>query len=266
MWSTAVCVAVLSLAPSQAGRLALTNVRPTLGFLGAPRTDNKVLPGDVYYLAFDIDGLTVDANGKGRYSLALDVTDPSGKSIFKQDPITKEAVSAFGGSHVPESIRLNVGLEQAPGEYTVKVTIADLANRASQTLSQKVQVQRREFGLVHLSLTGDLEGQVPVPPVGVPGQVVQVRVLAVGFARGSNKQPNVTAELRVVDATGKPAMAKPFSGTIHENIPENAPVLLVPFTLPLTRAGKFAIEVKATDHVSKKTATVTFPLTVVEAK
>lgn len=38
------------------------------------------------------------------------------------------------------------------------------------------------------------------------------------------------------------------------------------FVLPLNRAGKFTIELKATDLLSNKTSQVSFPLTVLESK
>jgi hypothetical protein len=266
MWTTAVCLAALSLAPGQAGRLALTNVRPTYGPLGAARPDHKVLPGDVYYLSFDIDGLQTDAAGKARYSIAIDVADSGGKNLFKQEPYTQEAANAFGGHSVPASIRLSPSVEQKSGDYTVKVTVTDLIGKGSQSHTQAVQVLPRGFGLVQLAVTGDPDGQMPVPFVGVPGQTMYVHVVAVGFGRDRAKKPHVSVEMSIRDEQGKATMAKPFSGEVKENIAENSPLLPLPFTLPLGRPGKFTITVKATDQTSQKTAELSFPLTVVERK
>jgi hypothetical protein len=267
MWTTVVCVAALSLAPGQAGRLALVNVRPTYGPLGSARPDHTILPGDVYYLSFDIDGLRADGAGKARYTIALDVADASGKTIFKQDPQAQEATSAFGGTRIPASIRLSPSVEQRSGSYTLKLTVTDPATRASQSLEQTVQVLPKAFGLVQLAVTADPDGQIPVPFIGAPGQTLHVHALAVGFGRDrSKKQPNVSVEMRILDDQGKPTMAKPFSGVVNENVAENAPLVPLPFTLPLTRAGKFTVELKATDQVSGKTAQLSFPLTVLERK
>src|SRR5207248_1050493 len=83
MIPTLALAAALGLAPSQpAGALSLKNVRVTYGELGAPRNDDKLLPGDLYFIAFDIEGIKVDAAGKVSYSMAMDVTDKAGKSIF----------------------------------------------------------------------------------------------------------------------------------------------------------------------------------------
>src|SRR5262249_31940887 len=194
----------------QAGRLTLTNVRSTHGLLGAARPDHKVLPGDVYYLAFEIDGLQIDDSGKARYSIAIDVANGQGKTIFKQDPRNHEATNAFGGTRIPAVTRLSIGLDQAPGDYTLKLTVADLTGKGSQTLTQTVQVLPKAFGLVQFALTGDAEGQVPVPPVGAVGQTVHVHLVGVGFSRDpARKQPNVSVELQVLDENGKPT-AKPF--------------------------------------------------------
>src|SRR5262249_46660303 len=58
MWATLALSAAL-MAPSQKGTLELKNVRMTRGILGQERTDTKLLPGDVFVVAFDIDGLKV---------------------------------------------------------------------------------------------------------------------------------------------------------------------------------------------------------------
>jgi hypothetical protein len=60
-------------------------------------------------------------------------------------------------------------------------------------------------------------------------------------------------------------MTKPFTGAIKENVSEKALSLPVQFLLGLNRPGKFTIEIKATDLVSKKEAKESFPITVLEA-
>ena len=86
MWMTLAFVAALGSVPAQPGQLALTHARLTYGALGAPRPTNKFLPGDSFVLAFDIEGIKADANGKVLYSMGMEVTDQSGKVHFKQVP------------------------------------------------------------------------------------------------------------------------------------------------------------------------------------
>src|SRR5215213_8440061 len=86
MWSSVALAAALALAPAQPGGLQLTNVRLTVGELGPARTSTKVLPGDVLFIAYDIDGLSVDKEGKAVYTMGMDVTDATNRTVFKQDP------------------------------------------------------------------------------------------------------------------------------------------------------------------------------------
>src|SRR5713226_7158977 len=100
MLTTAVLIAALSLAPGQAGRLDLTNVRTTYGPLGISRSDTRLLPGDSFCISFDIEGITVDRGGKVLYSMTTVFTDSKGKTVFKQEPRDLEAINALGGSTV----------------------------------------------------------------------------------------------------------------------------------------------------------------------
>ena len=83
MWTTVALMAVLSLAPEQAGQLNLANVRTAYGAPGVLRTDTKLLPGDQLTVAFDIEGVTVSPEGKVLYSMATELLDGKGKPVFK---------------------------------------------------------------------------------------------------------------------------------------------------------------------------------------
>src|SRR5262249_34805990 len=108
--------------------------------------------------------------------------------------------------------------------------------------------------------------QLPCPSTLFVGQPFVLTFGVVGFDRvGAMKQPNVTLELRIVDEAGKATMAKPISDTAKE---ADAKLTILPcsFDLPLTRPGKFTIEVTATDNNTRKTSAVKLPLTVAEAQ
>jgi hypothetical protein len=92
-----------------------------------------------------------------------------------------------------------------------------------------------------------------------------VNFAAVGFDRKS-EQPNLEVTMRVLDDQGRPTVAKPFTGAVTKGIPKQVLAVPMQFALTLNRAGKFKVEVKATDKVSGKTATLTFPLTVSQVK
>jgi hypothetical protein len=266
MWTTFAFVAVLGLAPAQAGQLDLTNVRNTYGVLGAPRPDSKFLPGDNFVLSFDIEGLQVDDAGKVSYSVAMEVSDADGQVRLKQAPRKQEATNSLGGATHPAYAEIKIGLDQPPGTYQMKITVSDLAAKAKKTLTRSFEVLQKGFGMVRLSTTSDPAGKIPAP-VAATGQSLYINFGAVGFKRdGDSKQPNLAVALSVKDEDGGATLARPFTGEISKDIPANAQAVPMQFLLDLNRPGKFTVELKATDKVSGDAATVSFPFTVLKTK
>jgi hypothetical protein len=265
MWTTFAFVAVLGLAPGQPGSLALTNVRTTYGVLGAPRPDNKFLPGDEFTLSFDMEGVKVDAAGKLFYSIGMEVTDRDGKPQFKQDPREQQATNSLGGNSLPACANLQIGTDHAPGTYTLKVTVTDLVAKSSQTLTSTYEVLEKDFGLVRPAVTADPEGRFPAPCVG-EGQSIWVNFAAVGFGRDKDKgQPNLSVTMTIFKERGEPTVDKPAKGeVVNQDVPAKALALPMQFALAPNRAGKFTVALKATDKVTGKTATLSFPLTVLK--
>src|SRR5919198_4391549 len=103
MWATLAFAASLSLAPAQqpSGQLKLTNDRVTYGALGATRADTKLLPGDWFYVMFDIENLAVSKSGKVQYSMSMELTNSQGKTEVKKDPQDMEAMASLGGNKMP---------------------------------------------------------------------------------------------------------------------------------------------------------------------
>ncbi len=262
IWSTLVLAAALSTAPAAEGELTLSNVRLTRGVLGPVREGSKLLPGDTLFVCFDVEGVTVADDGKVQYSTALEVVNPRGRTLLKQDPRNLEATCSLGGHRVPAYASIDVGLEVPAGEYTLKVTVTDRASGKKGTLSRTSEVLPRGFGLVRLTATADSEGLLPVPTPGV-GQGLWLHFGIVGFERdNSTKQPNIEVTLRVLGEDSQPTLAKPPTGTVDAKVPEATSMVPMQLTLMLNRPGKFTVELKATDKVSGKTDTITFPLTV----
>jgi hypothetical protein len=266
MWTTLTLVTALSATPGQADRLTLTNARTTYGIQGPTRTSTKFLPGDNLVLSFDIEGIQADENGKVLYTIGLEITNSKGKVQYKQAPRDLEAQNSLGGTSLPAFAHVKIGLDQEPGSYKLKVTVTDRAAKSSAELTHSYDVVAKDFGLVRLATTFDPEGHFPAACVAA-GQTLMVNFAAVGFDRSkSGDQPDLAVTLTVLDGDGKPTLAKPFAGAVTKGVP--AKVLAVPmqFALALNRAGKFKVEVKATDKVSGKTATLSFPLTVAKAR
>ena len=137
MWASAALLTALALAPEPINQLKLTNERVCHGMFGWERKDSrnpKLLPGDLYILAFDIDGLTVSPEGRVKYTMAVDVTNKDNKVVFNKDPEEYEDIAGLGGRHMGANAQMAIGLDIAPGPYTVKVTVSDRAVKGSSTM------------------------------------------------------------------------------------------------------------------------------------
>ena len=224
--------------------MTLGNIRLTYGIHGPARTNSSLLPGDSLCIAFDIDGISVDPNGKVLYSTALEFTDKNGKVIFKRDAQPLEAINSLGGNRMPAFAHIDIGLEQPPGDYTVRVTVTDRLKKKPQSFSRNFRVLPRDFGLIRLTTTSDVEGKNPTAVPGV-GEALWLNFGIVGFERDrAGKQPRVAIEMQIFDDKGNPTTAKPFTGQIDETnkVPANVTYLPGQFLLSLNRAGKFRVE------------------------
>ena len=262
---TALFLSLLLLQPP-AGALALNNVRTTYGNLGAPRPAGPITPGDVLFLAFDIDGITIDKDAKATYVMAMDVTDSAGKVIYKQDPAAKADFVPLGGATLPGQAFITVGLDQAPGDYEMKVTVTDAATKAKQSFAHKFKVAPKTFAIVSVYASVDDSGNIPSPTTAVVGQSPFVQVGLVGFGRGTTKQPDVAIEMTPVDEKGAATMGNPTTYKVNSGVDETRAALIVRFLVPLTRPGKFGVRLKATDNVTKKTAEFVLPMTVLPSQ
>lgn len=261
MGTTLILLAALSATPVQT-KLSLTHVRSTLGLLGPQRTNDTLTPGDILFVAFDIEGISVDDQGMVRYSTALEVRDVSGKVKFQRTPDKSQAKISLGGHRVPAYAQLRVGLDTPPGEYTYKITVTDLLSEQSQSITRSAKVAAKDFALVRTALSVDLDGDYPALVLGC-GQGVWVHTNAVGFARaGDAKQPNVAFKLRVLDQRGEPVFDKPLTNSIQKDVSEKTLMLPMAFPLSLNRPGTFTVELQAQDEISGKSAKTSFPITV----
>jgi hypothetical protein len=262
MVTSLTCLTVACLTLAQADSLNLTGARQTHGILGPVRTDNNLLPGDSLHVAFDVEGAAADSDGKLRYSTTTEVTDGQGKVVFRSPGREQASVHVLGGNRIPAYARVDVGLEQPAGDYTLKVTATDLVSKQSKTLTREFTVLPKGFGLVGLGLTSDADGRVPAGQVGV-GETVYVHAAAVGFARPNGQgHPRLDFALRVLDESGKEAQSPPLTGSVEKDVPASAGSVPVQFALSLNRPGKFTVEIQAADRVGDKKFVRSFPLTV----
>ena len=273
MMTSLTLLAAMAFTPAQGGGLTLSNPRITYGELGSPRPDAKLLPGDIFFLSFDIDGIKVSDTGRVKYGMAMEVTDSAGKSIFKQMPVERDDFLPLGGTKLPARAFVSVGVDQAAGTYTCKVTVTDMAEKekaVSKSLEQKFEVLPRGFGIVQLYTAADMKGEIPAPLVGVAGQAIFVHFAVIEFARDpGTKQPNITIQMVVYDKDRKPTLAQPTTKQIPDEadgkVDEKVIGIPMRFLVPLNREGGFLIELTATDNISKKSAKVYLPLRVFPA-
>jgi hypothetical protein len=255
-----------SLAPGQSGQLRVSNVRTTHGALGPIRPDNKILPGDLVCLSFDIEGFQANSAGKVLYGVGMEVADSKGDVLFKREPSQVELPNPASGKSVPACAKVDVGLNQPSGKYDVKITVADRNAGTATSAVRSYEVLPLEFGIVRVSLTDDREGKSSAA-VFAPGRPGWINFTAVGFGRDNvKKQPHLTATMRVLDEGGRPVFPKPSSGAINEGVPAQVGAVPMQFQLVFAQPGRFTVELKATDEITGRKTTVSFPIQVVASK
>ena len=273
MWTPLALAAAVALAPAQpdaAGGLKLANVRFTQGELGPTRKDAKVLPGDVVFIGYDIDGLTIDPDGKTQYTMGMEVSDAAGKLIFRQDPRELNDLAPLRGATMPGRAFITVGLDQPAGAYNCKITVTDLKKKAAGSLTVKFEVGKPEFGIVQVYTGHDPGGALVAPTTGTVGQTLYVIHSVASFARDpKTKQPDVLVEYQVLDEKGQPLLGKPIArvqdAKAEVQVGEKDGVFKLDFPLFLSRPGKYTVRVTASDRVANKKATFDLPITALPA-
>jgi hypothetical protein len=274
MWATLAAATCLSLAP---GDVKLSSPRMTYGILGEERKDTKLLPGDVLFLAYDIEDLTVAADGKIEYAIGLKLfskKDPK-KAIFTQDPQDLASVNSLGGNRRPAFAQVEIGTDTTPGQYTVEVTVTDRGGgkKASATLTYDFEVAKPTFGFTRVFYTN--EATLPAPPLGVVGQTLIVNFAVVGFDLKPAKdakdpkdpkslQPHLDVEMQLLEDGKKPTVDKPFSFSVETVDEKYKKLVPLQFTVQLNRPGKFTVRIKATDKHSGASITKDLDLTVLK--
>jgi hypothetical protein len=264
---TTIALAVLAGVPAQPAELKLNNVRMTVGELGPPRDGSKLLPGDVLFIAYNIEGLTINPDGTVKYTMAMEVTDAAGKLIFKQDPRELEDFVPLRGDRIPARAFITVGLDQPAGNYSCKITVTDPKTKSTGSLTSKFEVTKKEFGIVAVYTTHDMRGEISAPTSGQVGQTLYIQFSVASFDRDpKTKQPDVELEFQVLDEKGQPTLGQPRKhvqdAKAVQQVKETDGAFALQFPLFMNRPGKFTVQITATDRVSKKTATYKLPITV----
>jgi len=260
MFGSLSLAAALALTPAQTGGLQITNVRTTYGELGAIRpSDTDYLPGDLFFLAFDVEGLSIGPDGKVSYEMAMQVLKGA-KEIIPPKPAARDEYLLLGGSKLPSRAYVILEPNQEPGTYTCKLTVTDRVTKQSKTLEKNFKVAPKNFGLVGLYTSADDKGEHPAPPIGIVGQNLHVHALVIGFGRNAKQQPDGQVELKIYDAAKKLTVQKPMTAPFPAELGPMEELVTFHLLLPFNREGNFTAELTATDKVTNKTSMVRFPI------
>jgi hypothetical protein len=267
--------AVLGGTPAQPGELKLTNVRTTAGELGPTREVSKLLPGDILFIAFDVEGLTIDAEGVAQYSMLMEVTNAAGARVLpppgeKLEPRPLSEFVPLRGNKIPARAYVTAGLDQPAGNYNCRIVVTDLKSKAAGTLNMKFEIAKKDFGIVAVYTSHDPKGELSSPAAGTVGQTVYIWFSIATFDRDpKTKQPDVELEFQLYDDKGAATLPTPRKHIQDAKSPNQVRdgdgAFSLNFPLFMNRPGKFTVEIKATDRVSKKTATYKLPVTVYPA-
>jgi hypothetical protein len=263
MLSTLVLAAALNFGPAQSG-LNLTNSRVTFGGqFGPNRPDHRYLPGDLFFMVFDIEGLRGDAQGRVNYAIGMVVTNSAGKEILNNKPEPTEAVIPLGASKLPARAFLIV--PGVRGAYTCTMTVTDRKTNASKSVSENFEVIEPAFGIVGFRVTYDMEDTMPAPLQGVTGQALVMHFGIINFMRDPvTHQPTNQIEVRIFDESGKPTTEQPQLFVVKQGVNEDKPMIELNIPLTLSREGNFTVELKATDALANKSYKMAFKVKVMQ--
>jgi hypothetical protein len=257
-------IALLTLAsfPALAPALEIKNIRPCYAPFGATRYDLNLLPGDVIFITYDLEGLAIDPKtGKTNYETTLEfIDDPAQKNpkVLYQKTTPNEPVPQLGTGRMPGDLHLIMGPSQAPGKYGIRLTVHDKIAKEAKAFTYPFNVVPQGFGFVGVS----------APAVGFPGQHYVTGFGLVNLALDGKKQPNCEINIKILDEKGKPVAA-----TVKIELPRDMPedtdlnkANFVPLQYPiyLNRPGRFTIEIEAHDKFGNKKKELRYPVTVLD--
>ncbi len=249
---------------AQTGELKVENVRATHGFLGPTREGFTVLPGDFLYIAFDIAGLKPDKDNSLSFSSTMQIFDSAGKTVQPLKQLGQVAyVNLLAGTRTQHTVLIAVPVDFKAGKYDMKINIEDTNGKNKATLNRQFEVAAPALGVVQFQISQDIGNLIRLPAVAVVGQPVFVNAAVVGHKADGKTPTAIKAEMVMLDEQNKPLSA-PIGREFQ--VPPETPVWHVQFDLPVTRAGRFKIQLKATDVKEKKTATLTVPFLAVDQK
>ena len=249
---------ILTLVPAPTFALEFKNIRPCYGPLGATRTDNKFLPGDLLYISYEIEGLKVDPKSKkAAYVTLLEVFSSTKEKIFSKET-PNEMAPQLGGDRIPGDLHLIMGRNKPPGQYILRMTIQDRIGGETKEFKFPFELLAPSFGIV----------AVQAPAIAFPGQPYIMQLALIDFTLDANKNPKGSITLKITDEAGKdvsPGLSNKFPEDLNDTIDlKKENVLPMHFPIFPNRPGRFNVEFTAVDAIGNKTSTVRYPLLVLD--
>jgi hypothetical protein len=257
---------VLGSVPNLASAVDIKNVRPCWGPFGATRYKAECLPGDIFFITYDIDNLAIDKETKKvSYTTKLELFEGDKDAAEKGKPIfsnttPNEAIPALGGGRMPGDLHVTMPMNQKAGKYTIKLTIQDKIGKDGKAFHYTFDVLPADFGFI----------QVLAPTVGFPGQHhVPVFSLVNLKLDGKTGQPDGMLTIRILDENKK-EVTEPASMKFPDSLPKGtdlgkANIVQLNYPILLNRPGRYTIEIIATDKLANgKRAELVYPLTVID--
>lgn len=256
----ALTLGLLLLGPGLAGALEIKNARASYGTLGATRTDNKFLPGDLLFIHYDIEGLTL-VKGSVSYYSELEFYDAKNNRVHSKKDATQNLIPQLGGNRFPGLLNAIMGEDQKPGKYTLKLKVVDVNSKKTAEYSYPFELLAKGFGPI----------RVMAPAFGVPGGDSAVQLVLVESPLDSKGLPSIDITMKIFEQGGKAEVAKPVVISFPKQLPDDVNLQkqnLIPVVFPiyLNRAGRFNIDVEINEKQKGKKLKLHLPLTVIDLK
>src|SRR5262245_24729300 len=265
MWKRCLPLVALLALPVVADAVEIKNFRPCYAplYLGAERKGDKVLPGDVLFATYDIVDLKTDPKtGKASFITIVELFDASAKTLFPPKEAPNEVAFHLGGARVPSDLHLQMGRNQKPGKYRLRLTVQDRLDNNPKT---GIKSHIHSFELLPPSFG---IGAVVAPAFGFSGLPYSTKLALFDLTLDAQSKPNVEVVMQVLDDAGKP-VSPPVISNYPNHLPPGTDLQtenFVPIYYPifLNRPGRFTIDILAKDNNGKKEARLTYPLTVLD--
>jgi len=249
--------------PAASDALELKNIKVRYGPMGAIRETKTFLPGDLIFITYDIEDLTIDPkdqkSGKVSYVAVTELLDADKKVVYSnENPQT--ALPQLGGTRLPVFVDLQLGTKRPPGNYSLRVTVRDQFSKPVQAkaFQYSFELVPATFGMIHIA----------APLLGFPGQFYHTDFTLTNLTLNAKQTPDTMVRITILDSS-----KKPVAPTVEYQFPRDLPPDLdlqksnmVPIVYPvyLNRVGHFTMEIVATDKIGKKEAKLSYPLTVID--